>query len=467
MRFILTTHPGYGHYQPMVPLARALQCAGHTVAFATARSFQSLVTRDGFEHIPAGLEWDEGNIEETVPAIRDVPREKQGQWILENIFTDQSPRQMVPDLIAAAQSWQPDAFISNTYELSGVIAAETLGLPYANVNISVRWSRPLIKLIIGKPLAALRRQFNRPPDPNALAYGRYLELCLMPSTWTVPQALGNSGVARLMAHQLLHSQNGQRGLAAKGLMMTGLMAFGHTTGVMTRPQGTEHYITPYPAIPPHQPKPDWLQAMPDQPLVYVSLGTVFSRLYPEVFDTILAALRDEPVNIVMTLGADGDPARFGPQPANVRLERFIPQDQILPFASLALNHGGNGTVLGPLAQGIPLVLLPLSADQPIITQLALAHGAAVPLPLDLMKLDSGGFPIVDPQRLTPEIVRTAVRAGLNDPRYREAAQTLGREMRQLPGLNHAVSLLEEMVLLRAPVTNRPTTQVPDAILRPI
>jgi hypothetical protein len=374
---------------------------------------------------------------------------------------------MVPDLIAAAQSWQPDAFISNTYELGGVIAAEILGLPYASLNISVRWSRTPLKLIIGKYMAALRRQFNLPPDPHMLAYGRYLELALMPPTWTIPQALGNSGIARLMAHQLLHSQNGQRGLAAKGLIMAGLMAFGRKTGLMTRPQDTEHYITPYPVVAANQPRPDWLQAMPDQPLVYVSLGTVFSRLYPEVFDTMLAALRDEPVNVVMTLGADGDPARFGPQPANVRLERFVPQDQILPFASLALNHGGNGTVLGPLAQGIPLVLLPLSADQPIITQLALSHSAAVPLPLDVMKLDSGSFPVVDPLKLTPAIVRAAVREGLDNAAYRQAAQTLGRQMRDLPGLNYAVSLLEEMVLLPAPVINRRDQQLPEGILSPI
>jgi UDP:flavonoid glycosyltransferase YjiC (YdhE family) len=467
MRFIFTTHPGFGHYQPMVPLARTLQSAGHTVAFATARSFHARIIRDGFEHIPAGLEWDEGDIEETVPAIRDVPREQQGQWILENIFIDQSPKQMVPDLIAAAQSWQPDAFISNTYEVGGVMAAEILGLPYANLNISVRWSRTPLKMIIGKYIAALRRQFNLPPDPEMLAYGRYLELCLMPPTWNIPQALGHSHIARLMAHQLLFSRNGQRGLAAKGLMMTGMMAFGKKTGVMTRPQDTEHYITPYPMVAANQPKPEWLQAMPDQPLVYVSLGTVFSRLYPEVFDTMLTALRDEPVNVVMTLGADGDPEKYGPQPANIRLERFVPQDQILPFASLALNHGGNGTVLGPLAQGIPLVLLPLSADQPIISQLALTHGAAVPLPLDVMKLDSGSFPVVDPERLTAEIVRAAVREGLNNGAYRQAAEKLGREMRNLPGLNHTVKLLEEMVCRRAPVTNGREQQVPDAILRPI
>ena len=41
MRALFTSFPGYGHFHPLVPLARAVQDAGHSVAFATAEPFRS------------------------------------------------------------------------------------------------------------------------------------------------------------------------------------------------------------------------------------------------------------------------------------------------------------------------------------------------------------------------------------------------------------------------------------------
>ncbi|MCI0395774.1 MAG: glycosyltransferase [Chloroflexi bacterium] len=451
MRFLFTVHPGFGHFLPMVSLARALQQAGHQVAFATARSFESVVTQARFEHIPAGLDWDESRIEETVPDIRSVPRDHHGKWIFDEIFVDRSPRQMVPDLLAAIEEWSPEAMVINNYELGGVIAAEIAGVPYANLNISFRWSRTPVKVMVGKQINQLRQAFMLPPDAGGQAYGRYLDLCLMPPTWTLPQALGNQGITRLMGHNVIHGGNGQRALAAKGLFLAGMMGLGKKSGQLTKAQGTEYYISPW--SPPARPAeaPEWLRQMPAQPAVYVSLGTVFSKLYPEVFDLILLVLRDEPINLIVTLGAEGDPARFGPQPANVRLERYVPQEEILPFVDVCLNHAGYGSAMAPLAAGIPLVLLPLSADQPIIAQLCQSHGAAVPLPFEAMKINSGGLPVIDPARLTPEMIRAAVRQALTNPIYRSAAQAVAQQINALPGLDYAVQLLERLAIQRAPV----------------
>ena len=55
MKFLFTTQPGYGHFFPMVPLARALVGAGHEVAFATAADFCPAVAKEGFTALPAGI----------------------------------------------------------------------------------------------------------------------------------------------------------------------------------------------------------------------------------------------------------------------------------------------------------------------------------------------------------------------------------------------------------------------------
>jgi len=164
----------------MIPLGQALQAAGHEVAIATAHSYKAVIEGHGLRHIRAGLEWDESNLVATLPEIQDVLRVEQTSWLFRNVFMDRSPRQMIPDLLAAANLWSPDLLVVSNYELSGVLVAELLELPYVTCNISFRWPRELIKMMCGPTLTQLRQEFNLPPDPECLAYGRFLDLCLMP-----------------------------------------------------------------------------------------------------------------------------------------------------------------------------------------------------------------------------------------------------------------------------------------------
>jgi UDP:flavonoid glycosyltransferase YjiC (YdhE family) len=402
-------------------------------------------------HIPAGPEWDEANLEATLPEIRGVPRIERTAWLFQHVFMDQSPRQMIPDLLAAANLWSPDLLVVSNYELSGVLAAELLELPYVTWNISFRWPRELIKFMCGPTLTQLRQEFDLPPDPDCLAYGRYLDLCLMPDSWTIGRALAQPYYAQVLARKLLGTQRTTALQAALAMIALGLGDTRQRRLRRRQPNPRELYLRPVgPA--PEGPPPAWLADMPDQPIVYVSLGTVFNALYPEVFESILAGLRDEPVNLIMTVGASGDPAQYGPQPPNVRIERYIPQAQLLPYVDVCLNHGGYNTVIEPLAHGIPQVVLPLAADQPILALLCLAHGAAVLPPARVFDLTTGelGLPIVNPAKLTPAMIRDAVRRALTAHRYRANAQAMQARLAALPGLDVAVERLVDLAC-RQPV----------------
>ena len=50
-----------------------------------------------------------------------------------------------------------------------------------------------------------------------------------------------------------------------------------------------------------------------------------------------------------TVGRHVDPADFGPQPAHVRVERFVPQADVLREADLVVSHGGSGSLTATLA----------------------------------------------------------------------------------------------------------------------
>ena len=449
MRFLFTSIPGFGHFHPIVPLAQALKEAGHTVAVATAPAFGEAVARVGLDPVPAGLDWDESRLLETLPELRDVPKERQGEWMMRHIFLDRSPRRMIPALTDLAPAWRPDVLLSGTYEFGGALAAEKLGLPYASCSISFRWNSWVLKHTAGRPIARLRRDFGLPPDPQFKAFGRHLDLSFVPPSWTLTQALMRPALTRLVRRLATGSDLplGQRLLGLRALALQQLLALDQGSRPAEDAAPATCFIGRSTSAADAAAPPAWLAGLPRRPTVYVSLGTAFGAQYPEVFDAIVAGLRDEPLNLILTVGKDVDPARFGPQPAHVRIERFVPLEQLqalMPHVDLCISHSGYGTVMDALAHGVPLVLLPLAADQPVIAQTCFLNGVAPDLPAEAWRMSAKGLPIVRPDRLTPSMIREAARQALRDPSYRAAAHGLQAELAALPGLDEAVRRLEQL-----------------------
>jgi MGT family glycosyltransferase len=156
---------------------------------------------------------------------------------------------------------------------------------------------------------------------------------------------------------------------------------------------------------------------------------VLSARSGELFTRVLAGLRDLPVNVVMTVGEHIDPAEFGPQPDHIRIERFIAQEKLLPRCDLVVSHGGSGNVIGALANGLPMVLLPMGADQPDNAQRCVEIGTAQ---------------ILDPITVTPPQVRATVSVTLAEPGYRSRAGRVRDEISALPGPEQTVVLLEQL-----------------------
>ncbi len=132
----------------------------------------------------------------------------------------------------------------------------------------------------------------------------------------------------------------------------------------------------------------------------------------------------------MTVGRNLDPQRFGRQPENVRIERYVPQSVVLPHCDIVVNHGGSGSVIGALAHGLPLVVLPMGADQ-----LTNAHRCE----------QLGAGVVLDAVRVTSPAVRDAASALLSDADAHGAAEHIRDEIASLPGPNAVVPLLEQLV----------------------
>ena len=121
--------------------------------------------------------------------------------------------------------------------------------------------------------------------------------------------------------------------------------------------------------------PEWLAEL-ERPLVYFTLGTIFNLESGDLFERVLAGLSGLPVSVVVTVGREVDPKALGPQPGNVRVEQYVPQSLLLPRCDLVVSHAGSGSVVGALAHGLPMVLLPIGADQPLNAARCEALGVA-------------------------------------------------------------------------------------------
>jgi UDP:flavonoid glycosyltransferase YjiC (YdhE family) len=163
-----------------------------------------------------------------------------------------------------------------------------------------------------------------------------------------------------------------------------------------------------------------------RPRVYVTLGTVaFGAV--EVLRRAVVETAAHAVDVLVAVGPAGDPTLLGELPPNVRLERFVPQADVLRHVDLVVHHGGAGTMLGALAAGLPQLILPQGADQPFNATAIERAGAGRALANDAQ---------------TPGAIETAVAALLTDGPERLAAKRIAAEIAAMPSPASVAELLQ-------------------------
>ena len=128
----------------MVPLARALEAAGHQVAVATDPAFCGYVRDAGFEAHPAGLDHPDAQARfiAATPAWAETPPQDRMPLQFPGLFAGVRAPAMLRDLQPLIATWRPDLVIHETAELAGAIAAEAAGV--AHVEHSFGILRPAI-----------------------------------------------------------------------------------------------------------------------------------------------------------------------------------------------------------------------------------------------------------------------------------------------------------------------------------
>jgi hypothetical protein len=176
--------------------------------------------------------------------------------------------------------------------------------------------------------------------------------------------------------------------------------------------------------------PDWWGGS-GAPLVYVTFGTVLGHMTiaPVVYATAMRAVAALDVRVLLTIGRQVDPVSIGPVPANVHVEPWVDQADVFASTRLVVCHGGSGTMFGALAAGVPVVAVPLFADQFLNGRLLGRSGAGVVVEAPAPLLD-GSRPGIRPGD-APRITK-AIDAVLASEAYERRAGHIAAEVAAAP-----------------------------------
>jgi N-glycosyltransferase len=378
MRLLLTTQALTSHLRAMIPFAYAARRAGHEVTVAAPRTVASEVRGYGLDHLPAGV--DCRLVLQPHIAAEEVPDRKSRPHAPREIFAGQMARPMVEDLLDALGDAPPDLVVRESAEFGGYLAAELLGIPHASLAVAGGTALLFDHALLGPSLAAHRSAFGLPADHEGTAPYRFLHANFMPPEYDPAEM-------RIATTRCYRQSNPER---------------------------------------PGERLPSWIGELnPDRRLVFVSLGTVASELPPDALLTkVLAALADLEVSVIVVGAAGVENLSL---PPHIHLAGYLPQPLLLECCDLFVTHGGFNSVREALRLGLPMVMVPVLADQPYNARRCEALGVAR---------------VVPAFTATVPMIREACIEVLEDARFRRRASALRQRMLTLPPLDALVTDLE-------------------------
>jgi len=379
-RLLFVVPPLTGHVNPTVAVAHALKRRGHQVAWVGHPSAVKRLLPVDAELLPL----PEGDFQAHQDKMREHGQNARGLAAFKQLWEEffiPLARMMRPGVDHAVAAFRPDALLVDQQAFAGALVARARGLPFATLaTTSARLKDslqdlPKVREWVEAQLASLERESGLEPIPDPDVSPR---LMVVFST----EALAGAG--------RFPPQTRFVGPALEG----------------------REDPTPFP-----------FESLAPGRRLLVSLGTVNAERGTALYRVLAEALGEEPLQVVLV----APPELAGPLPPNFLVRPRVPQLALLPKMNAVLCHGGHNTVCEALAEGLPLVVMPIRDDQPVIAEQVVKAGAGI-------RLKFG--------RTRPDELRAAVRRALDDSALKEAAARIRGSFRAAGGAAAAAAAVE-------------------------
>ncbi len=389
---MFATAPGYGLTLPLIPVVWAARAAGHEVLLATTAEIAEVSARAGLpvaDVFPGRDIWADllANVKDGSAPDADEPeeyrlaRQAQGPF---GLFT----AAMTEGTIEAGRAFGADLVVYPSDHGAGALTAVALGVPALEVGNRISWSARDLSwraehddFLSGELVALMREKLGiGDAPPNVIAR-------------IDPRAPSMGGLRADEDH--VDERDGAPWWPMQFVPYNG--------GAVL---------------------PEWTLRKPERPRVAVTLGTVVPAMTGvSSLKVVLDALGGMDVEVVLAAGT-ADLSELGELPENVRSVGYLPLSAFLPGCSAIVHHGGSGTTAAPLFYGVPQVVLPSFADNPMSAERVVERGVGLSH---------------DPSAVDVETMRKLVRQVLEDDAFSTAAAEVRAEIAGQPSPSDVIA----------------------------
>jgi zeaxanthin glucosyltransferase len=406
--------PLSGHLNPMTTLARRLQARGNDVVFISVPDAEAVLRAANLKFVPfCEKEYPPGSIAQEFSSVAKL----HGEEVLRH-----SARELVPGLVKATLEHLPEkiaeagveALVLDKVYFYVELVAMHLGIPYVHI-----WNVLHLDFSGATPPSIFG--WTHETTPEALA--RNIEGIKIAGEILAPMAEVAKPYAEKAGLQIDWND--------PAATMSKLAVITQTPREFDYPNidwpAAFHYAGPFHDDVGREKVPFPWDKLTREPLVFASMGTLVNGL-EYVYRTILDAVRHlSGVQVVLSVGRNIDLDDLGPIPSNTLVVSSAPQIELLKRATVCITHAGLNTTLEALAQGVPMVAIPIGYDQPGVAARIAYHGVGEVLEL---------------QDLTVARLSELIQRVRSNQSYHDRARYLQKVIAQTRGLDLAAEVIE-------------------------
>jgi zeaxanthin glucosyltransferase len=386
-RFLIITLPLAGHVNPPAAVARVLEARGHDVAWSGSEARLRPWLGPDATVYPTGMRLFRGQADNGIASVKSL-------W---ESFIVPFTRFTLPAVEKAVAEYQPDVVVTDQHAVAGALVAQRHGIPWATLCTStIELGRPFAQL--PKVAAWIRGHLATLSAEAGLADGQAVDLRFSPYLVIV-----------FSSAFLLGAQDFPGHFALVGPALSGRPA-----------------TVSFP----------WDRLDPARRHVLVTVGTMADADAMDFYPRAVAALR--PLGDSVQAIVLAPPEAVGDAPEHILPIERIPQLEVLPHMDAVVCHAGLNTVSETLSNAVPLVVAPLTRDQPINAANVVRVGAGIRVHF---------------HRVRPDQLRAAVLDLLGDPAYRSAAGMVRDSFAAAGGAPEAAARLERLAARPGPATD--------------
>lgn len=409
-----------GHLNPMTTLGYELQRRGHRVTVLGIEDAQPLVLAAGLEFQVIGKsDFPKGATKDLFTQLGNLSGFKALQYTIKSIAnTAKMSLRDAPEAIKAAGI---EALLVDQATPEGGTVAEYLNLPFISVCSAIM----------------LNREISVPPFITSWKYD--------PSWRGLLQNRLGYALLNTIGKSLRKVINDYRQQWNLSLYHSPNQNYSQLAQLSQQPAEFEfprrelpsvfHFTGPYSNPASREPAPFPYEKLTEQPLIYASMGTVQNRLL-WIFQMIATACVELDVQLVIALGGGASPESLPELPRNIIVVGYAPQLELLQKATLTITHAGMNTTLESLSNGVPMVAIPITNDQPGVAARIAWTGTGEVIPL---------------KKVSVEKLQKTIKQVLTADSYKKNALRLQEAIRRAGGVSRAADIIEQAVSTGQPV----------------